>query len=82
MKRFTSVLPALAAGVLLLTLLGLPVQADGGGCPMCKASASALGEDGQRSLNYGILMMMVPVSLAFGTIGYLLFKRRQSAADA
>ncbi|MBI3830340.1 MAG: hypothetical protein HY291_12540 [Planctomycetes bacterium] len=77
--RFQRVLPLLLAGVLLLTLFCLPAEAGGGGCPMCKAAANSLGEDGQRALNYGIVMMMIPVALVFGTFGYLLFKRRQAA---
>lgn len=45
------------------------------GCPLCKESASALGEGGQQALNTGILFLMVPVLLMFGMIFSFAVKR-------
>ena len=38
--------------------------------------AKALGENGQKALNMGIIMMMLPVASVMGMVGFLLYKRR------
>lgn len=72
--------PLLLAAVAALLLVCVPAWAGNGGCPMCKESAAALGDDGQQALNVGIFMLMGAVALALGTLGWLLLRRIRTDA--
>jgi hypothetical protein len=66
----------------LVALLALLVSAPGvlaQGCALCYASASALGASGQRSLDYGILMLLTPALVLFLSVMFLLYRRAVSA---
>lgn len=63
-------LSALAAG---LAAAAAPLFA--GTCPMCREAAKAMGENGQRGLNWGILMLIVAATTMFGGL-FLAIKRR------
>jgi len=66
----------------LLALLAILVSAPGAfaqGCALCYASASALGASGQRSLDYGILMLLTPALILFLSVMFLLYRRAVSA---
>lgn len=65
---------ALAAG---LAVGAAPLFA--GTCPMCREAAKAMGEDGQRGLNWGILILVAAAATMFG--GLFLAIRRRVHAD-
>ena len=50
------------------------------GCALCYTSASALGQAGQRSLDYGILALLTPALVLFLCVMFLLYRRAVSAA--
>ena len=50
------------------------------GCALCYTSASALGQAGQRSLDYGILALLTPALVLFLSVMFLLYRRAVSAA--
>ncbi|MCK6474631.1 MAG: hypothetical protein L6R28_23170 [Planctomycetes bacterium] len=66
-------LSALVAG---LAVAAAPVFA--GTCPMCREAAKAMGEDGQRGLNWGILVLVVAAATMFCGL-FLAIKRRVHA---
>lgn len=70
---------AMLAGLILFVLLTQTAHASNGGCPMCGEAAKSLGESGQRALNLGIVMMMVPVAFVIGVFGYMAYSRRRAA---
>ena len=75
MTRLASRLTGLGA-----TLLGVLVSCEAAwaqGCPMCRESASTLGEEGQQALNLGILMLLIPPVLILGAVlaGVLYYAR-------
>lgn len=49
------------------------------GCALCYTSASALGQAGQRSLDYGILALLTPALVLFLCVMFLLYRRAVSA---
>ena len=49
------------------------------GCALCYTSASALGQAGQRSLDYGILALITPALVLFLTVMFMLYRRAISA---
>jgi hypothetical protein len=49
------------------------------GCALCYTSASALGQSGQRSLDYGILALLTPALVLFLSVMFLLYRRAVSA---
>jgi hypothetical protein len=46
------------------------------GCAMCRSSAAALGQDGQRSLNLAIMVLLVPATSIFGGVLFWAFRKR------
>ena len=67
------------AVVTLLTLLASARGALAQGCALCYASASALGASGQRSLDWGILALLIPALVLFLSVMFLLYRRAVSA---
>ena len=51
-----------------------------GTCPMCREAAKALGENGQRGFNWGILMLVIASATMFGGL-FLAIRRRIHADD-
>jgi len=49
------------------------------GCALCYTSASAVGQAGQRSLDYGILALLTPALVLFLSVMYLLYRRAVAA---
>ena len=49
------------------------------GCALCYTSASAVGQAGQRSLDYGILALLTPALLLFLSVMFLLYRRAVAA---
>jgi hypothetical protein len=49
------------------------------GCALCYTSASAVGQAGQRSLDYGILALLTPALVLFLCVMFLLYRRAVSA---
>ena len=63
-------------------LLGVLSSAQGAlaqGCALCYTSASAVGQAGQRSLDYGILALLAPALVLFLSVMFLLYRRAVSA---
>ena len=50
------------------------------GCALCYTSASAVGQAGQRSLDYGILALLTPALVLFLSVMFLLYRRAVSAS--
>jgi hypothetical protein len=66
----------------LAALIGILAPARGvfaQGCALCYTSASALGQSGQRSLDYGILALLTPALILFLSVMYMLYRRAISA---
>jgi len=49
------------------------------GCALCYTSASALGQSGQRSLDYGILALLTPALVLFLSVLFMLYRRAVAA---
>jgi hypothetical protein len=64
----------------LLAVLASAQGAFAQGCALCYTSASALGQTGQRSLDYGILALLTPALVLFLCVMFLLYRRAISAA--
>jgi hypothetical protein len=64
----------------LLTVLGSAQGAFAQGCAICYTSASAVGQAGQRSLDYGILALLTPALVLFLSVMFLLYRRAVSAS--
>jgi hypothetical protein len=65
-----------------VTLLAVLASAQGAfaqGCALCYTSASAVGQAGQRSLDYGILALLTPALVLFLSVMFLLYRRAVSA---
>jgi hypothetical protein len=45
-------------------------------CSMCRANAAATGSKGMRSMNTGILILMVPTISVMGAIAVVAYRRR------
>jgi hypothetical protein len=67
----------LAAGLFAILSSSQGVFAQG--CALCYASASALGQAGQRSLDYGILALLTPALVLFLGVMFLLYRRAVAA---
>jgi hypothetical protein len=67
---------------IFVTLAAILASASGAfaqGCALCYTSASALGQAGQRSLDYGILALLTPALVLFLCVMFLLYRRAVSA---
>jgi hypothetical protein len=65
-----------------VALIAILVSASGAfaqGCALCYTSASAVGAAGQRSLDYGILALVVPALILFLSVIFMLYRRAVSA---
>jgi hypothetical protein len=49
------------------------------GCALCYTSASAIGQAGERSLDFGILALLTPALVLFLSVMFLLYRRAVSA---
>jgi hypothetical protein len=65
--------------VALVAILASASGAFAQGCALCYTSASALGQAGQRSLDYGILALLTPALVLFLSVMFLLYRRAVSA---
>lgn len=63
----------------LLALFGSVQGAFAQGCALCYTSASALGQNAERSLDYGILTLLTPALVLFLAVIFLLYRRAVSA---
>ena len=63
----------------LVTQLGSASGAFAQGCALCYTSASAVGAAGQRSLDYGILALLIPALALFLTVIFMLYRRAIAA---
>lgn len=64
-----------AVSAILISATGAFAQ----GCALCYTSASALGQAGQRSLDYGILVLLTPALGLFLSVMLLLYRRAVAA---
>jgi len=67
----------------LLTILAILSSAPGAyaqGCALCYTTASAAGAAAQRSLDWGILALVVPALTLFLAVIFMLYRRAVSAA--
>jgi hypothetical protein len=64
---------------ILIAILALANNVFAQGCALCYTSASALGQAGQRSLDYGILALLTPALILFLCVMFLLYRRAVSA---
>jgi hypothetical protein len=64
----------------LIAMLASATGASAQGCALCYTSASALGASGQRSLDYGILVLLTPALILFLTVIFMLYRRAVSAS--
>ena len=68
------------AFVFLIWILASAQGAFAQGCALCYTSASALGASGQRSLDYGILVLLTPALISYSSsVLFLLYRRAVSA---
>ena len=65
--------------VALVTILGSASGTFAQGCALCYTSASAVGAAGQRSLDYGILALLIPALALFLTVMFMLYRRAIAA---
>jgi hypothetical protein len=68
---------------LAIALLALFTSTQGAfaqSCALCYTSASALGRNAQRSLDFGILTLLAPALILFATVVFMLYRRAVSAA--
>jgi F0F1-type ATP synthase membrane subunit c/vacuolar-type H+-ATPase subunit K len=71
----------LIAGGILAGLAAAPA-AFSQGCAQCYIEASASGSHAQKSLDIGILVLLVPSLLMFAGVIVLLIRRTRAAAAA
>jgi hypothetical protein len=64
----------------MLALLASTQGAFAQSCALCYASASALGQNAQRSLDIGILTLLTPALVLFAAVVFMLYRRATSAA--
>jgi hypothetical protein len=62
--------------VVLLMLWAVPAFSQG--CVMCYSSAAALPKDGQRAVNKGVLVLLVPPVGLMTVGGWLAFRYSQN----
>ena len=58
----------LRAAILVLMLSAWAAPAFSQGCAMCRSSAAATSEDGQKAISKGVLVLVVP-PIGFMTVG-------------
>jgi hypothetical protein len=63
----------------VLTVLGAARGAYAQGCALCYTTASAAGAAAERSLDYGILTLLVPALTLFLCVIFLLYRRAVAA---
>jgi hypothetical protein len=63
----------------LIAILSSASGAYAQGCALCYTSASAVGQAGQRSLDYGILALLTPALILFLSVMYMLYRRAVAA---
>ena len=66
----------------LATLVALLASAQGAfaqGCALCYSSASALGQNAERSLDIGILTLLTPALVLFAAVVFMLYRRATAA---
>ena len=71
-RRWTGWLMAAVAGV---AVAAKPLFAQ---CPMCYASASAMGPQAKHALNVGILLLILPVASIIVGIATFTYRNRES----
>jgi hypothetical protein len=59
--------------------LGMAQGAYAQGCALCYTSASALGASGERSLDFGILALLLPALVLFLSVMFMLYRRATAA---
>jgi hypothetical protein len=64
----------------VFTVLGSARGAYAQGCALCYTTASAAGAAAQRSLDWGILALVVPALTLFLAVIFMLYRRAVSAA--
>jgi hypothetical protein len=67
-----------AIGLSLVVLVAVPA-AFGQGCALCYTAADAAGARGQRMLDIGILVLLLPCLLLFAGIFVMLVRRARAA---
>jgi hypothetical protein len=65
--------------LIVLGLLGAARGAYAQGCALCYTTASAAGAAAQRSLDYGILALLVPALTLFLCVIIMLYRRAVAA---
>ena len=65
--------------VALLAILASARGAFAQGCALCYTSASAIGANAERSLDYGILALLTPALVLFLAVIFMLYRRAVSA---
>ena len=63
----------------LLAVLASAQGAFAQGCALCYTSASAVGQAGERSLDFGILALLTPALVLFLSVMFMLYRRAVSA---
>ncbi len=64
------------------TMVAVVASAQGAlaqGCALCYSSASALGQNAERSLDIGILTLLTPALVIFASVVFMLYRRATSA---
>ena len=64
---------------LVVVILASSQGAFAQGCALCYSSASALGQNAERSLDIGILTLLAPALILFASVVFLLYRRAVSA---
>jgi hypothetical protein len=65
--------------LILFTILGAARGAYAQGCALCYTTASAAGAAAQRSLDYGILTLLLPALTLFLCVIIILYRRAVAA---
>jgi hypothetical protein len=64
----------------LLGILASARDAAAQGCALCYTSASAIGQNAERSLDLGILALLAPALVLFLAVIFMLYRRAVSAS--
>ena len=64
----------------VFTVLGAARGAYAQGCALCYTTASAAGAAAERSLDYGILTLLLPALILFLCVIFMLYRRAVAAA--
>jgi Na+-translocating ferredoxin:NAD+ oxidoreductase RnfE subunit len=70
----------LKLAILTIILLGWTAPALSQGCAMCYSSAQATSKDGQRAINRGVLLLLIPPA-GFMTLGIWMAQRYARKRD-